>query len=72
MNPPQFETNIGTVLIGEDAVRLDGEQYIESKGSGIPKGPLAERMDGFILALFRGGSVLPFGKHGFDFPHKPT
>lgn len=45
MNQPQFETNIGTVLILKDAIRSDGRHYIEFKGSGNPKGPLAERMD---------------------------
>jgi hypothetical protein len=45
MNQPQFETNIGTVLIVKDAIRSDGRHYIEFKGSGNPKGPLAERMD---------------------------
>jgi hypothetical protein len=45
MNQPQIETNIGTVLIVKDAIRLDGKHYIEFKGSGNPKGPLAERMD---------------------------
>jgi hypothetical protein len=29
MNQPQFETSIGAVLIVEDAIRLDGEHYIE-------------------------------------------
>jgi len=45
MNQPQLETNIGTVLIVKDAIRLNGKHYIEFKGSGNPKGPLAERMD---------------------------
>jgi hypothetical protein len=44
MNQSQFETNIGTVLIVKDAIRMDGRHYIEFKGSGNPKGPLAERM----------------------------
>jgi hypothetical protein len=44
MNQPQFETNIGTVLIVKDAIRPDGKHYIEFKGSGNPKGPLAERL----------------------------
>ena len=44
MNQPQFETNIGTVLIVKDEIRSDGRHYIEFKGSGNPKGPLAERM----------------------------
>jgi len=45
MNQPQIETNIGTVLIVKDAIRTNGKHYIEFKGSGNPKGPLAERMD---------------------------
>ena len=45
MNQPQFETNIGTVLIGKDAIRPDAKHYLEFKGSGNPKGPLAERLD---------------------------
>ncbi len=45
MNQLQFETNIGTVLIVKDAVGRDGKHYIEFKGSGNPKGPLAESME---------------------------
>jgi hypothetical protein len=45
MNQPQLETNIGTVLIVKDAIRLNGKHYIEFKGSGNPKGPLAEHLD---------------------------
>jgi hypothetical protein len=45
MNQPTFETNIGTVLILKDSIRPDGKHYIEFKGSGYPKGPLAERMN---------------------------
>jgi hypothetical protein len=45
MNQPEFETNIGTVLILKDSIRADGKHYIEFKGSGTPKGPLAERMN---------------------------
>jgi hypothetical protein len=45
MNQPQFETNIGTTLMVKDAIRMDGRNYIEFKGSGNPKGLLAERMD---------------------------
>ncbi len=45
MNQPQFETNIGTVLIVREAIRSGSRHYIEFKGSGKPKGPLAERMD---------------------------
>lgn len=44
MNQPEFETNIGTVLIVKSEIRLNGKHYIEFKGSGNPKGPLAERM----------------------------
>jgi hypothetical protein len=42
MSPLQFETNIGTVLILNQAIRADGKHHIEFKGSGNPKGPLAE------------------------------
>jgi len=45
MNQPQFETNIETVLIVKDDIRPDGKHYIEFKGSGNPKGPLAEGLD---------------------------
>ena len=45
MNQPQLETNIGTVLIVKNQIRSDGRHYIEFKGSGNPKGPLAERMN---------------------------
>ena len=40
----QFETNIGTVLILNQATRADGKHHLEFKGSGNPKGPLAEAM----------------------------
>jgi len=45
MNQLQFETNIGTVLILKSEIRKNGKHYIEFKGSGNMKGPLAERMD---------------------------
>ncbi len=44
MNQPTFETNIGTVLILKGSMRPGGKHYIEFKGSGSPKGPLAEVM----------------------------
>jgi hypothetical protein len=44
MNQPQFETNIGTVLIMNEAIRSESRHYIEFRGSGKPKGPLAEAM----------------------------
>jgi len=44
VNQPSFETNIGTVLIVKDEIRSNGRHYIEFKGSGPPKGLLAERM----------------------------
>jgi hypothetical protein len=44
MNQPQFETNIGTVLIVNQAIRSGGRHYIDFKGSGKPKGPLSEAM----------------------------
>ena len=45
MSPLEFETNIGTVLILNQAIRRDGKHHIEFKGSGKPKGPLAEVMN---------------------------
>jgi hypothetical protein len=42
MNQPQVETNIGTVLIVKEAIRSESRHYIEFRGSGKPKGPLAE------------------------------
>ena len=45
MNQPQFETNIGKVMIVKDEIRSNGRHYIEFKGSGNPKGPLAELMN---------------------------
>ena len=42
MSQLQFETNIGTVLILNQAIRADGKHHIQFKGSGNPKGPLAE------------------------------
>lgn len=44
MSPLQFDTNIGTVLVVNQAIRSDGRHHIEFKGSGNPKGPLAEAM----------------------------
>ena len=44
MSQLQFETNIGTVLILKQAIRADGKHHIEFKGTGNPKGPLAEAM----------------------------
>jgi hypothetical protein len=44
MNQPQFETNIGTVVIVNEAIRSGSRHYIEFKGIGKPKGPLAEAM----------------------------
>ncbi len=70
MNQPFFETNIGTVLTVKDAIRSDGEQYIECKEGGNPKGPFAPCMEGSISVLFHGGSVLSSAEHGFYFPHK--
>ena len=42
MSQLEFETNIGTVHILNQAIRRDGKHHIEFKGSGKPKGPLAE------------------------------
>jgi hypothetical protein len=42
VDQPQFETNIGTVVIVNQAIRSGGRHYIEFKGSGDPKGPLSE------------------------------
>lgn len=44
VNQHQFETNIGTVLIVNQAIRPGGRHYIDFKGSGKPKGPLSEAM----------------------------
>ncbi len=44
MSPLEFETNIGTVVIFNQAIRKDGKHHIEFKGSGNPKGPLAAIM----------------------------
>jgi hypothetical protein len=40
----RFETSIGAVLIVNKAIRSDGRHHIEFRGSGNPKGPLAEAM----------------------------
>ncbi len=40
----EFETNIGTVLILTQGTRADGKHHIEFRGSGNPRGPLAEAM----------------------------
>jgi hypothetical protein len=44
MNQPQFQTNIGTVVIVNEAIRSGSRHYIDFKGIGKPKGPLAEIM----------------------------
>jgi hypothetical protein len=44
INQPQFETNIGTVVIVNQTIRSDGTHYIAFTGSGNPKGPLAKAM----------------------------
>ncbi len=44
MDSVQFETNIGTVWILNQGFRADGKHHIQFKGSGNPKGPLAEAM----------------------------
>ena len=44
MDQPQFETNIGTVVIVNQAIRSGSRHYIDFKGIGKPKGPLAEAM----------------------------
>jgi hypothetical protein len=43
-NQRQFETNIGAVLIMNQVIRSDGRHHIGFRGSGHPKGPLAEAM----------------------------
>ena len=40
----EFETNIGEVHIFNRVMRRDGKHYIEFKGNGTPKGPLAKLM----------------------------
>ncbi len=44
MSPLEFETNIGTVLVLNQAIQRDGKHHIEFKGCGSPKGPLAAIM----------------------------
>jgi hypothetical protein len=41
-NQNQFATNIGAVLIINDIIRSDGKHHIAFRGSGNPKGPLAD------------------------------
>ena len=43
-NLRQFTTNIGAVLVVNQTIRLDGKHHIAFRGSGSPKGPLAEAM----------------------------
>jgi hypothetical protein len=72
LNQPLPATNIGRVLMVKSEMRLNGKDHAEFKRGGNPQGSLAESPDESILAPFRGGSVLPFGKHGFGFPRKLT
>ena len=46
MTPLAFETNIGDVVILSQAFRKDGKHHIEFRGSGDPRGPLADIMMG--------------------------
>ncbi len=46
MTPLAFETNIGDVVILSQAFRKDGKHHIEFRGSGDPRGPLADIMLG--------------------------
>ena len=41
-NQRQFETNIGAVLVMSHTIRAGGRHHIGFRGSGTPKGPLAE------------------------------
>ena len=43
-NQRQFTTNIGAVLVVNQTIRSDGKHQIAFRGSGSPKGPLAEAM----------------------------
>ncbi len=45
MSQLEFETNIGTVHILNQGIQRDGKHHIEFKGSGKPKGPLAQIME---------------------------
>jgi hypothetical protein len=63
-NQRQFETNIGAVLIVNKAIHSDGRHHIEFRGSGNPKGPLAQAMSALneVLKMDRrisGGRVSP-------------
>jgi len=56
-NQRQFETNIGAVLIMNQTIRPDGKHHIAFRGSGNPKGPLAEAMGELNEVIKRGRRV---------------
>ena len=56
-NQRQFETNIGAVLIMNQTIRSDGKHHIAFRGSGNPKGPLAEAMRELNEVIKRGRRV---------------
>ena len=50
-NQRQFTTNIGAVLIMSHTVRPGGRHHIGFRGSGNPKGPLAEAIGELNAAI---------------------
>jgi hypothetical protein len=56
-NQRQFTTNIGAVLVVNETIRSDGKHYIAFRGSGHPKGPLAEVIGELKAIIKRNGSV---------------
>jgi hypothetical protein len=56
-NQRQFTTNIGAVLIVNQTIRSDGKHHIAFRGSGNPKGPLAEAIGELNAAIKSNGRV---------------
>ena len=56
-NQRQFTTNIGAVLVVNQTIRLDGKHHIAFRGSGSPKGPLAEAIGEFNAIIKSNGRL---------------
>ena len=56
-NQRQFTTNIGAVLVVNQTIRSDGKHHITFRGSGNPKGPLAEAMGELKEVIKKGRRV---------------
>ena len=56
-NQRQFKTNIEAVLVVNQSIRSDGKHHIAFRGSGNPKGPLAQAIGEFNAIIKSNGRV---------------